>query len=371
MPADEFLISVDGHAQVSHDDVKANLATKFHAAYDDALGAFGKRMMERMTASNNAAWAQSNRGIKESSNSFRLRNMQREGHKEPLARLEGHGRGRRRRRGDLLRGQRASAICMTSRRARTRRRRRSTTPCTSSASPIRQRLIMNYQIPIHDIDDAIKEVQRVAAMGGKSLQLPVFPPEVGLPDYYHERYDPLLAAIQETGLPIGCHIGLNTMLEDLARRDPTPGGVGHMPLIAMSTAEALGMWIMGGVLERFPDLKLVFVEPGLGWIAWWIYIADDIVVRQGYETPAHQRAAELLLPPQRARHVHRRARRDPGRGDPLPPRRREHHVVERLPAPGVELAQLATRSSTRCSTACREDERDLMVSGNAKRVWNL
>src|SRR5690349_18255120 len=88
MPVDEYLISVDGHAQVSHDAVKANLATKFHPAYDEAIAAFGKRMMERMTASNNAAWAQSNRGIKESSNSFRLRNMQREGHKEPLARLK-------------------------------------------------------------------------------------------------------------------------------------------------------------------------------------------------------------------------------------------------------------------------------------------
>ena len=47
----------------------------------------------------------------------------------------------------------------------------------ASADPTR--LIVSYQIPIHDIDDAIDEVHRVADMGGKSLQLPVFPPEVG------------------------------------------------------------------------------------------------------------------------------------------------------------------------------------------------
>ena len=46
------------------------------------------------------------------------------------------------------------------------------------------------------------------------------------------------------------------------------------------------MWIMGGVFERFPDLKVVFVEPGLGWVAWWLYIVDDMVTRQGYELPA-------------------------------------------------------------------------------------
>src|SRR5688572_8176443 len=92
MPTDELIIPSDGHCQVGHDAVKANPASKFHASYDDAVSAFGKRMMERMTASNNAAWAKadkpSDRAIKESSNSFRMRNMQREGHKEPLARLK-------------------------------------------------------------------------------------------------------------------------------------------------------------------------------------------------------------------------------------------------------------------------------------------
>ena len=43
---------------------------------------------------------------------------------------------------------------------------------------------------------------------------------------------------------------------------------------------------MGGVFERFPDLKVVFVEPGLGWVSWWLYIVDDMATRQGYEYPA-------------------------------------------------------------------------------------
>ena len=41
-----------------------------------------------------------------------------------------------------------------------------------------------------------------------------------------------------------------------------------------------------GVFERFPDLRVVFVEPGLGWVAWWLDIVDDLVARQGYEFPA-------------------------------------------------------------------------------------
>ena len=51
------------------------------------------------------------------------------------------------------------------------------------------------------------------------------------------------------------------------QRDPTPGSAIMVPMAMLSTGEALGMWILGGVLERFPDLKVVFVEPGVGWIA--------------------------------------------------------------------------------------------------------
>ena len=58
-----------------------------------------------------------------------------------------------------------------------------------------KRLVVSYQIPIHDIDFAVAEVRRVAAAGGKSLQLPVFPGELGFPEYFDERYDPLFAAI--------------------------------------------------------------------------------------------------------------------------------------------------------------------------------
>src|SRR5690606_30763208 len=57
------------------------------------------------------------------------------------------------------------------------------------------------------------------------------------------------------------------------------------PSVALSTAEALGMLVCTGVLERFPRLKPVFVEPGLGWVAWWPYIVDDMNTRQQYEYP--------------------------------------------------------------------------------------
>ncbi len=86
------------------------------------------------------------------------------------------------------------------------------------AAPDPKRLIVSYQVPIHDIDIAMAEVRRVVGMNAKSLQLPVFPSEFGLPEYFDERYEPLFALIQETGLPICCHIGL----EHQPRRPDAP-----------------------------------------------------------------------------------------------------------------------------------------------------
>ena len=119
-------------------------------------------------------------------------------------------------------------------------------------------------MPIHDIDLAVAEIERVAAMGGKSLQLPVFPAELGQPDYFHERYDRMWAAISASGLPVCCHIGLNTALDQLADRDPTPRLAWTLSCMPLSACEALGMWLLTGILTRYPELKIVFVEPGLG-----------------------------------------------------------------------------------------------------------
>jgi predicted TIM-barrel fold metal-dependent hydrolase len=142
------------------------------------------------------------------------------------------------------------------------------------------------QIPIHDIATAVKEVEWAASQGIKSLQLPLFPAEFGLADYWEDRYEPLWASTQEAGLPVCCHIGLSTQLDSLAERDPTPQKGIFVGSVALSTAEAMGMFIMGGVFERFPGLKVVFVEPGLGWATWWLKRVDDMTTRQGYEYPA-------------------------------------------------------------------------------------
>ena len=75
------------------------------------------------------------------------------------------------------------------------------------------------QEPITE-DDA-KWIKENGLRGG--VLIPNIAPDVKwVKPLYDPYYDPLWAAIQEAELPICLHIGLNTALDGLARRDPTP-----------------------------------------------------------------------------------------------------------------------------------------------------
>jgi predicted TIM-barrel fold metal-dependent hydrolase len=345
----ERIISADSHVAMRPGQVKDHLAARYHDAYEAAIDEH-----ERRTG---AARAQSNLGD----------HWFRDGHWDGAAHLA-----------DMDLGGLAAEVvyCEVSAFRYLYRMSEGAVDATlafndalaayAAADPTR--LIVSYQIPLHDVDDAIAEVQRVATFGGRSLQIPVFPVELGLPDYHDERYAPLWAAVQETGLPLCFHIGLNAAFDDLATRDPTPQRALCVPLIAMSSGEAMGIWILGGVLERFPDLRLVFVEPGLGWVAWWLDAIDDLVERQGYDAPAiRERPSEYFH-----RQMHLTFMEEARSVQQL----RDHIGVENIlwasdyPHPPTTWPN-SRASLDRQLAGLPDDDRRKIVCDNAARVWGL
>jgi predicted TIM-barrel fold metal-dependent hydrolase len=128
------------------------------------------------------------------------------------------------------------------------------------------RLAVSYQVPVIDVPYAVAEVERLAALGARSVHLPNYPSELGLPDYWDEVYDPLWSVLQDTRISISHHLGVRNWLFDVYRRDPTKQAAAFTSLPALALAEVIGLWILSGTLERFPGLQIVFVEPGLYWI---------------------------------------------------------------------------------------------------------
>lgn len=367
----ERLISADDHVDLDHAQVKRHLHRRFHDDYDRAVASFRASMAGTASSEANQRWRRQAHLAPDPTVSMVADRTHaawgRPGHSDPRARLADM---------DADGVEASVTYCEVSafrylyllEHGRKEATRAFNDALAEFASADPDRLVVSYQIPIHDVDAAVEEVRRAAAQGCRSLQLPVFPAELGLPDYWEDRYHPLFAAISDVGLPICCHIGLNTALDDVARRDPTPQKGIFVPCVGLSTAEAFGMWIMGGVFERFPQLKVVFVEPGLGWVSWWLYLVDDLVARQGYQFPAISRAPSDYF----RENVHLTFVDEP---DAL------RHAHDRL---GVEHIMWSSDYPHPVSSWPRSQaivdamfhdadaaERHLVLAGNAARVWRL
>jgi predicted TIM-barrel fold metal-dependent hydrolase len=134
------------------------------------------------------------------------------------------------------------------------------------------RLLGVCLIPLWDSTLAIEEVRRNAARGARAVAFSEIPPWLGLPSIYSGYWDPLFAACAETGTVVGMHTGSATKV--VRTSDDAPEIV---PAVSIFTNTAYSMldFIFSGVLQRFPDLKLLYAESQIGWIPYVLERADD------------------------------------------------------------------------------------------------
>jgi len=127
-----------------------------------------------------------------------------------------------------------------------------------------------------DVEAATAEVHRIAKMGFKHVMLPVQPgrDEKGrLVGYNLPMFDPLWAALQDEGLVVSFHVGTG---KDPRTAAGNGGAVINYVVHALSPAmEPIVQLCAGGVLERFPELRFVTVEAGIGWLAWTLWAEDE------------------------------------------------------------------------------------------------
>lgn len=128
------------------------------------------------------------------------------------------------------------------------------------------------------------------------------------------------------------------------------------------------MWIMGGVFARFPQLKVVFVEPGLAWVAWWLYNVDDFVLRQGYEFPAIEELPSHYF----HRNVFLTFIDEPNAVRDANERLGIENVMWSSDYPHPVSSWPNSRAIIdRMFRGVDEQDRRLVLSGNAARIWNI
>ncbi len=146
-----------------------------------------------------------------------------------------------------------------------------------------ERLIGIGCLPIPDIDAALREMERAARGGVRGFMIPAHV-SPDLP-YCHADYDPFWAAAQDMDLPLTMHIFVGTSLDGgMPAHWGTPGGTIKGYTLAFTTAaNSMIDLICGGVVERFPRLKLVISKFETGWLAHILGRLDHAI----YRTPRY------------------------------------------------------------------------------------
>ena len=137
------------------------------------------------------------------------------------------------------------------------------------AEPYPGRFITLAALPLWDPAEAVAEVERTAKRGIKGITF-VFPHQFGYPHIVDPCWDPLWAAAQDAGLSINFHIGTGGSM-GLDKSALWEGQSDMFRLAALSTwsissnTQVMSILLFSGILERFPALRFVASESGLGW----------------------------------------------------------------------------------------------------------
>lgn len=136
--------------------------------------------------------------------------------------------------------------------------------------PYPERLFGAAMLPMQAVDMAVQELRYAATELG-------FRAGFIRPNPYNGRvlhspeYDPLWTEAQELGFSIGIHGGAESSQPTLAMDRFEKGfAVRHCVAHTFEMMAAATSLIMCGVCDRFPRLKIAFLESGGGWMAGWL-----------------------------------------------------------------------------------------------------
>ncbi len=158
----------------------------------------------------------------------------------------------------------------------------------------KNRLLPMPILPAWDIEGCVREAQRIADMGLRGINMTSDPQDLGSPDLANVAWDPLWEVCADLELPIHFHIGASLTAMNFFGQyfwesqdefvKPAIGGA----MLFIGNARVVINTIFAGIFDRFPKLKMVSVESGIGWVPFILETMD-------WELPenAPAQAAEL------------------------------------------------------------------------------
>jgi predicted TIM-barrel fold metal-dependent hydrolase len=130
------------------------------------------------------------------------------------------------------------------------------------------RLLAPAVVPQADVHETLREVER--AVGGLGMAgVTLRPNPIGRP-VEDPAWEPLWSLLEELDAPVAFHEGTNLTVPHLGADRTDNYLFQHMMSHPFEHMAALLSLIGGGVLERHPRLRAVFLEAGCGWVPYWL-----------------------------------------------------------------------------------------------------
>jgi predicted TIM-barrel fold metal-dependent hydrolase len=105
-----------------------------------------------------------------------------------------------------------------------------------------------------------------------------FPHQFAYPHISDRHWDPLWAFAQEANLPVNFHIGsgasMGISLESLSKCAPSFANAEGSTKSVAANVQVMTVLLFSGIMERFPRLKIVSSESGVGWVPYVLETAD-------------------------------------------------------------------------------------------------
>ena len=178
---------------------------------------------------------------------------------------------------------------------------------TEWASADSRRLLPISANPFWDVQAAVKEIRRCHAMGHKGILFTGSPESFGFPYIGDPHWNPLWEVAVELDMPISFHVGSAGVGEDMVLARAAVEG--RRPVFVSMGVDAylinglhLTSLLMSGVLVRYPGIKFVSVESGVGWIPFTLEALDNTFRAMGM--PKHNPEFDMLPSEYFRRNVH-------------------------------------------------------------------
>jgi predicted TIM-barrel fold metal-dependent hydrolase len=138
-------------------------------------------------------------------------------------------------------------------------------------------------VPLQSVEAAARETRHIARLGLKGV---CFRPERyrGLA-LYDESIKPFWETIDSSGLFAAVHGSFGSLMPSFASSRYQNNFFVHMICHPFEQMAACLDIIAGGVLERHPNLRVAFLESGLGWLEYWLERMDEHQHAMGHQVP--------------------------------------------------------------------------------------